>query len=432
MSGSTATLTLHNREVFERNVTRGLFAGGIAGALHFAAHKVGMALAGLMGWNSLAPFPAPDQLHVVPLTYLAVAAAAVALARGDKMDRLMLIGLGVILPAVPWALGLSFGWTVALSGAAAGGLMVRSHLCELGEEGSVASSRPGPLNYALGAVLTGGLAVAGMEVARALGARLADISTPSLLLTLFGGLVMALFVSLGSLGAHLAVKPDPVAARCEEVIPRLSGELKTLTSRAFALYQQCGKSLQELPRESAREEMARTLSKMTKDAVDLAAEWSGLEGQLQSSAAHELPAQLDDLVKSAQKSRDPVAKKQLEMGAQALREEMEHLQELSLQRERVVAKLKAEVALLERARVALIGMRSGQMSIKAAELSALARRFSSLSSLQSAEARMADAVATSAELAEHEAHEAASGTSTPAVEPLSTEQPKTPAGKVGA
>jgi hypothetical protein len=313
--------------------------------------------------------------------------------------------------------------------------MVRSHLCELGEEGSVASGRPGALNYALGAALTGGLAVAGMEVARALGARLADIATPSLLLTLFGGLVMALFVSIGSVGAHLAVKPDPVEARCEEVIPRLSGELKTLTTRALALYQQCGKSLQELPREAAREEMARTLSKMTKDAVDLAAEWSGLEGQLQSSAAQDLSAQLEDLVKSAEKARDPVAKKQLEMGAGALREEMAHLQELSLQRERVVAKLKAEVALLERARVALIGMRSGQMSLKAAELSALARKFSSLSSLQSAEARMADAVATSAELAHHEAHEAASAASpasTASVEPLSTEQPKAPADKVGA
>src|SRR5262245_7819772 len=172
-------------------------------------------MAGILGWTVLpAPFPAPGQLHVLPLSYVAIAAAAVALARGDKMDRLLLIGLGVILPAIPWALGLSFAWTVALAGAAAGGLMVRSHLCELGEEGSVASGRPGALNYALGAVLTGGLAVAGMEVARALGARLADISTPSLLLTLFGGLVMALFVSIGSLGAHLAVKPDPVEARC--------------------------------------------------------------------------------------------------------------------------------------------------------------------------------------------------------------------------
>lgn len=424
MSGTTATLTLHNREIFERNVTRGLLAGAAAGTLHFLANKLGA----LLGFTAM-PFPAPDQVHVLPLTYAAIAATAVALARGDKLDRLLLIVLGLVLPAVPWALGMSFGWTVALSGAAAGALMVRSHLSEVGEEGAV-TARPGPLNYALGALFTAGLAVAGVAVARSLGAWLQDAAMPPLLLALFGGVVLSLFSSIGSIGGHLALRPDPVAARCEEVIPRLTGELKSLATRAFALYQQCGKSLQELPREPAREEMARTLSRMTREAVDLAAEWSGLEAQLQSSAAHDLAAQLQDLVSSAEKTKDAVARKQLEMGAQALREEMEHLSELQIQRERIVAKLKAEVALLERARVALLGMRSGQMSIKAAELSALARRFNSLSSLTTAEARMADAVATSAELAQHELDAASSAVDSGAAagEPL----PPANGPKVGA
>jgi len=395
MSGSTATLTLHNREIFERNVTRGLVAGAAAGTLHYLATN----LLSLLGFKAMA-FPGPDQFHL-PLAYGALAATTIALARGDKLDRLLLIALGIILPAIPLGLSISSGWTVALSGAAAGGLMVRSHLCEVGE-GAVAAGRPGPLNYALGAVFTSGLAVAGITVASSLGSWLQGISMPPLLLALFGGVVVSLFAAIGSIGGHLALRPDPVEARCEEVIPRLSGELKTLATKALTLYQQCGKSLQELPREPAREEMAHTLSRMTREAVDLAAEWSGLEAQLQTSAAHDLAAQLDDLVKSAEKTKDQVARRQLEMGAQALREEMEHLQELQIQRERIVAKLKAEVALLERARVALLGMRSGQMSLKAAELSALARRFNSLSSLTTAEARMADAVATSAELAQHE------------------------------
>jgi hypothetical protein len=428
MSGTAATLTLHNREIFERNVTRGLVAGAAAGTLHFLANKLGVMLGSLLGFTAM-PFPAPDQVHVLPLTYAAIAATAVALARGDKLDRLLLIALGVVLPAIPWALGISFGWTVALSGAAAGALMVRSHLSEVGEEGAVAAGRPGPLNYAMGALFTSGLAVAGVAVARSLGSWLLDASMPSLLLALFGGVVLSLFSAIGSIGGHLALKPDPVEARCEEVIPRLTGELKSLATRALGLYQQCGKTLQELPREPAREEMARTLSRMTREAVDLAAEWSGLEAQLQSSAAHDLAAQLDDLVKSAEKTKDAVAKRQLEMGAQALREEMEHLAELQIQRERIVAKLKAEVALLERARVALLGMRSGQMSIKAAELSALARRFNSLSSLTTAEARMADAVATSAELAQHEVDAAVTAVDAGAAgDPL----PPSPGPKVGA
>src|SRR5262245_14690188 len=104
MSGSTATLTLHNREIFERNVTRGLVAGAAAGTLHFLANKLGVMLGSLLGFKALG-FPAPDAYHVLPLSYAALAATAVALARGDKLDRLLLIALGVILPAVPFALG---------------------------------------------------------------------------------------------------------------------------------------------------------------------------------------------------------------------------------------------------------------------------------------------------------------------------------------
>ncbi|HVE87353.1 MAG TPA: hypothetical protein VND93_31065 [Myxococcales bacterium] len=96
------------------------------------------------------------------------------------------------------------------------------------------------------------------------------------------------------------------------------------------------------------------------------------------------------------------------------------------QRERIVAKLKAEVALLERARVALLGMRSGQMSLKAAELSALARRFNSRSSLTTAEARMADAVATSAELAQHELADADAARAGPAVDAAAAGEPAPP------
>ncbi|MDQ3266975.1 MAG: hypothetical protein M3Y59_25535 [Myxococcota bacterium] len=398
MASSTATLQLHHRETFERNVTRSLIAGGVAGAVHFLSAQAANLAASVLGTAPTQLFPSADVLQFLPLSYATIAGVAVATARGDKLDRLMLAALGVVLPAVPWLFGFSAAWTVGLAAAAAGALMVRSHLSDRGEEGNVGGGRPGVLNYLLGAGLTGGLAVAGTQVARALSFRMEDFSTPPLIAAVLAGVVLALFVGLGSIAAHVALSADPVEARCEEVIPQLSGELKTLASRALTLYQQCGKSLAALPREPAREEMARTLGLMTREAVDLAAEWSGLETQLQSGAVQDLSAQQAELEASILTARDPVARQQLQLAASAIREEMAHLDELSLQRERVVAKLKAEVALLERARVALIGMRSGQMQLKAAELSALARKFNSLSSLQVAEARLAGAVATSAEL----------------------------------
>jgi hypothetical protein len=387
MSSNAAVLQVQHREDFERNVTRALVVGAGTGALAFVTHRIGVD---------------------VPLSYLAIAGTSLACVRGDKTDRLLLGALSIILPATPWAFGLqSHAWTVALSAAFAGALMVKARLTEKGEEGSVGAGRPGLFNFGVGAAACAGLAVAGFEVAKILALRLSDIATPPLLASVISGLVIALFVAISSIAGHLALRPDPVEARCEELIPQLSGEFQTLATRALNLYRQCGTSLSLLPREPAREELARTLAKMTRDAVELASEWTGVEAQMEETASKELAAEVLDLSKSAATSRDPIARRQLEMAAASLREEIERLGEMKLRRERILAKLKAEVALLERARVALIGMRSGHAQLKAAELSALARKFSALSTAQADEAKLADAVATGAELAQQEAEIAA-------------------------
>lgn len=382
MSSSSAVLQMHQREAFERNLTRALAAGAGAGALAFLVQRLGVQ---------------------VPLVYLALVGTSLSCVRGDKTDRLLLGSLSVVLPALPWLLGLSAGWTVALAASAAGALMVKARVCERGEEGSVGSDRPGLMHFLLGALGCAGLTVAGFEVAGVLGARLADFSTPPFLSSLLSGMVVALFAGIGSIAAHLALQPDPVEARCEELIPQLQAEFQTLAQRALALYRQCGQSLALLPRSPAREELARTLSKLTRDAAELAAEWAGVEAQLEENTQSELAKEIAELSRSAQSSRDAIARRQLELAASSLSEELERLEELKLRRERILAKLKAEVALLERARVALIGMRSGQAQLKAAELSALARKFRALSTLQSDEAKLADAVATHAELAHQEA-----------------------------
>lgn len=387
MATNSAVLQMHQREDFERNVMRGLAAGAGAGLLAYLTQRMGMNF-GVSG---------------VPLAFLAIAGTALASVRGDKMDKLMLGALSLALPAAPWLFGFSQSWTVALSGAAAGALMVKARQCEKGEEGSVGAVRPGLVHYGAAAAATAGLSVAGLEVAKVLALRMADWQTPGLLAALVSGIIVALFAGIGGIAAHLMLKADPVEARCEELIPQLHGEFQTLAMRALNLYRQCGESMQRLPREPAREELARTLQRLTRDAVELAAEWAGVETQLEDDTVKELEKEVQDLLKSAAQSRDAVAKRQLEMAAASLREEMDRLGELKNKRERILAKLKSQVALLERARVALIGMRSGHANVKAAEMSALSRKFNALATAQGDEARLAHEVATGAELASQEA-----------------------------
>ncbi len=228
------------------------------------------------------------------------------------------------------------------------------------------------------------------------------LSTPVLLAAGATGAVVGLFVGLSSVAAHLALASDPVEARCEELLPQLSGDFHTLAQRALTTYRQCGQSLAQLPREPAREELARTLSRMTQEAVELASEWAGVEAQLEERAQTELRAERDELLKAAQASTDAVARRQLEFAAASLGEEVERLGELKQRRERILARLRAQVAQLDRARVALLSLRSGHAQLKAAELSALARRFRTLSTSQLEEGQVMDAVAAQATLSQLE------------------------------
>lgn len=398
---NTAVIQLQDREAFERNVTRALAAGAGAGVLAFLANR----------------------LHLpVPLAFLAIVATSLACVRGDRTDRLLLTGLSVVLPALPWLFGFSAAWTVGMAGAIAGALMVKSRLAERGEEGSVGSDRPGPLHYGVTALATGGLAVAGTEVAKILSARLQDMSTPALLNFAASGVVVALFAGLGSLASHVALKSDPVEARVDELLPSLSGEFAQQMTRALSLYRQAGVQLAALPRDPAREELARTLSKLTKEAADLAGEWAGVEAQVHESAHAELQKEIGELQRSAKAARDAVARQQLENAAKSLEEELERLAELRLKRERVLARLKSQVALLERARVALIGMRSTHATVRAAEMSAVARKLNALALAQSDEAKLGHEVATAAELGALETakHDAVVATELQAVVPVTS------------
>ncbi|MCY1034211.1 hypothetical protein OV207_22340 [Corallococcus sp. BB11-1] len=372
-------LQFHHREAFEHTVTRALVAGAGAGLAQWLTLRMGMPM---------------------PLAWLVPAAVVLACARGDRWDRGLLSGLGLLLIGLPYGLGLSPGWTVAMSGAAAGGLLVRARLNELGEEGQVAEARPTLVHYGLGSVLGAGLTLAGGAVADVLAPRLASVATPTLLAAVMVGGIVGLFVGLGAVAAHLALTADPVEARAEELLPQLSGDFHTLSERALSLYRQCGQSLAKLPREPAREELARTLARITRGAVELASEWAGVEAQLEERATAELHAERDSLEKSARASTDAVARRQLEVAAASLAEEVERLGDMRQRRERIIARLRAEVALLERARVALLSLRSGQAQLKAAELASLARRFRALSTAQGEEGQAMDAVAAQVTLAQ--------------------------------
>ena len=76
MTTNAAVIQMHQREVFENNVVRGLAAGAGAGVLALLTQRMGLRI------------PMEQTL-----AFLAIAGTSLAAVRGDKFDKMLLAGL---------------------------------------------------------------------------------------------------------------------------------------------------------------------------------------------------------------------------------------------------------------------------------------------------------------------------------------------------
>jgi hypothetical protein len=401
MTVSTAVLQLHHREAFEGTATRALAAGALAGLLHLA-----------LGASPGLPLPPGVPLLAPALAAVALAALLPLAASGPRAPLVGLLALALLAAALPLpplarALGLAPGWAAALGGAGAGLLLVRARARVTG---GAAGELPGAprtrgLHQAVGAGLGAALAPLGaLLVVPPLAARLEALATPPPLLAAASGAALALLLVLPALAAHLALVPDPVEARGAALLPTLPGELHALTARALARYRQCGATLAALPPAPGHAELAQALGRLTGEALELASAWAGVEAQLGTGAREGLSTERRALGARAAGEADALARAQLLVAAEALREEEERLAELEVGRARTHARLHALAAHLDRARVALVGLRGARAEVHAAQLSALARRVHGLASAPLEEGRLGAQAAALAEAAQVAAH----------------------------
>ncbi|MFL5318217.1 MAG: hypothetical protein ACJ790_01075 [Myxococcaceae bacterium] len=372
---SALSLQLSHRAQFERNLTRAVLTAAAAGLASLLFY--GSATAGFFQWT--------------------VAAAAVfAFSGGGRFERWVIRAVAGLLTLVALLIADQLGTIVC--GALTGVFLMFATIDARGTEATVAQLRPRPFGYALAAAAGAMLFPVGTVLGNVLAHRLVGAGLSWMIAMPFAGAVAALFTGFSALPAHLLLQDDPVEARASELVIKLSGELSELVGQLVGAYRHCGELLAQLPREPARAELAQTLSKATREALELAEHWSGVEAQMDSGAKGELEAQLHDLKKSVETSRDELAKKQLQHAAASLEEELQNLDTVSLRRERALAKLKALGAQLGRTRVSLLGLRAAQTQVKGADLLALSRKVQALSALEATRSDLEDAAAVSAEL----------------------------------
>ncbi|WP_224368639.1 hypothetical protein [Hyalangium versicolor] len=340
------SLQLLHREDFERRTLRALAGGGAVGVLAALAQR----------------------FHIPLDPGFAVVAAGLAGAQPVLGYTAALRLALAVLPALPYFFEATDPVPQAFSGAIAAALVAWAG------QGNERFGKPSEV--AAGAVAAGALVPLGMYVQQVLDARF--FSHGGLLGALVGFGAVALFWSVGTLASHLTVHLDPVESRGRTLASTLAGEAKNLVERTVTLYQQCRAVALKMAAGPGRNELVEVLRKMAREAFTLAESHAGLEAQLMSVAQGDVDTQVKDLRARAAATEDAVARRQLELAASSLGEELNRLDTLSRKRDRLLAQLHAQVALMERARVSLVGAAGTEASAKGAQAAQLARRLASL------------------------------------------------------
>lgn len=299
--------------------------------------------------------------------------------------------LGLGPPALQFPTHHWFG--LAGAGAALGLLFAHSRQKEARRAPGLGKATLGKAAYAASAALTALGLVAGSAVTQAFES--ARVLWPLMPVPFADGAltaVLGLFIGLGSAGAHVVRDPDAVEKLYDQLLPELTGDLKVLGARAMTNYRRCAEILASSEAGFARSQLAQSLSAVTLRILELSRRWQAIDRELGDRAEGEIAGRLSELRALQETTRDETAKKQLGVAEASLRAELEQIDRIRRGRERVVARLHGEMALLERSRVTLLGLKTSDAHLRAAELSALSETLSAVAREMDVEAEAVDEV----------------------------------------
>ncbi|MFN7131800.1 MAG: hypothetical protein ACK4N5_06940 [Myxococcales bacterium] len=365
----TAALSFTDHDGFQKTVLR---AGATAALAGIAAHVFG-----LVGLGA-------------PLEVFACAAAASACGSTVRSRALygVLGGLAGLLPML-WPQHPLFGLSVA--GGSIGALYAHVRRARTQPNSEVGQPRAGWLTVAAAIAIGGAALAVGSFVVKVFDShQLIDLALPSALAAGARVALLGFFASLGAAGAHLTHEADPVETQYAALLPELAGDLKVLGARAMTNYRRCAEVLASSEPGFARNQLARSLSEVTGRILELARRWQAIDKELGERAESEVALRREELRVLKDRTRDEIARKQLGVAEASLDAELQQLDRIRRGRERVMARLHGEMALLERTRFALLGLKSSDAHLRAAELSAISESLSTIARDMDCEAEAVD------------------------------------------
>lgn len=176
-----------------------------------------------------------------------------------------------------------------------------------------------------------------------------------------GGLGFGIITAVGAATRYLSLRQDPARAAFQAAAPKLTGELRDLAERAHATHTRIEEVLESRSGERA-EATARQIRESSGALViqicSIGTQWTEVEAEGARTSPESVAARLAALDAKLAATTDSIAREQYNLARGSLIEQQRYLGELATGRERVVARTHANLAALEKLRLAVVNLRS--------------------------------------------------------------------------
>jgi hypothetical protein len=293
-----------------------------------------------------------------------------------------LVGLG--FAALSWRLNLGFGGVVGAG--ALGGLTLGTML-----GGDGAKHRLSQLAGLVGATIVGGIGAAGLENA----ARFAASEGAPLVLTTttLAGL-MGLWIAAGAGLRRLQPQQDPITERATTLLETLAEPVRGKVLEALATWSEIGQGIAKDPSMSAAsaDETRKQAEHLVTHVLETATTWGQIHSDLVSPKVKAVDDKLRDLEDRLVATDDEITRGHLTRALAALKAQKSAVDSLKVNMGRAEAAIDAQLALLERLRLAVAQHRVSDRERFMVELTAVAEQAGRLSDdLETLSAAIAEA-----------------------------------------
>lgn len=226
---------------------------------------------------------------------------------------------------------------------------------------------------AVTALLTAGMAFAGIYVGQfILSLPFLGAVMPEPVVAGVAGAAAGLFFGLSAAPKHLARPMDPVEQKYLEALIDKDGELHEILHRALAIHTAVKADLEGRTSDETVTKLGERVSDLMLRILTIAEQCHTIEQDLAAAPAFELEERIAQLEKKAEGATDVAARNTYHAAIQSLDEQRRAMQAIGRGRERVIAKLHANVALLEKVRFSLLHLKSADAERVGGESSPLA------------------------------------------------------------